>query len=187
VVLAAFTGVAGYDARPVLDDLGWATLLSNLDRLAEHSESRGVVAALHPHMGTMVESGVETERVAAGSHVGLCIDTGHLAVAGADPVALTVAHADRVTHVHLKDVDPDLAEQVASGHLAFGDAVKAGVFQPLGTGGIDIAALINALESAGYQGWYVLEQDVMLDAEPTGVGPLADVRKCLDFVLEAAS
>jgi inosose dehydratase len=187
VVLAAFTGVDGYDARPVLDDLGWKTLLSNLDRIAEHTAARGLVAALHPHMGTMVESGEETERVVAGSRVGLCIDTGHLAVAGADPVALTLAHADRVSHVHLKDVDPVLAQQVASGSLAFGDAVKAGVFRPLGTGDIDIAALINALESVGYQGWYVLEQDVMLDDEPEGVGPVADVRACLDFVLEAVS
>jgi inosose dehydratase len=187
VVLAAHTGVEGYDARPVLDDRGWKTLLANLDRLAEHSAARGVIAALHPHMGTMVETGEETERVVTGSRIGLCIDTGHLAVAGADPVALTVAYADRVRHVHLKDVDPSLAHQVTTGDLAFGDAVKAGVFRPLGAGGIDIAALIDALESTGYQGWYVLEQDVMLDGEPAGAGPLSDVRRCLDFVLETAS
>ena len=63
VVLAAYTGVDGYDARPELDDAGWATLLGNLDRIADHARTRGVVAALHPHVGTMVESGEETERV----------------------------------------------------------------------------------------------------------------------------
>jgi inosose dehydratase len=187
VVLAAFTGVDGYDDRPVLDDLGWKTMLSNLDRAADRASDRGVVAALHPHIGTMVENADEVERVVAGSHVGLCIDTGHLAVAGADPVAIAVAHADRVTHVHLKDVDAAMAARVVDGDLPFGAAVKAGIFRPLGRGDLDIAALVRALESTDYQGWYVLEQDVMLDAEPAGPGPVADVRVCLDFLLEAVA
>ncbi len=134
VVLAAFTGVDGYDARPVLDDDGWKVLLHNLDRIGEHARSRGVVVCLHPHVGTMVETGEETERVVAGSSVGLCVDTGHLLVGGADPVALTAAHPERVVHVHLKDVDGSLAQQVIDGTLTFGQAVKAGMFRPLGRG-----------------------------------------------------
>ena len=74
VVLAAYTGVDGYDARPELDTAGWATLLGNLDRIADHARTRGVVAALHPHVGTMVESGEETERVLSGSRVD-CVST----------------------------------------------------------------------------------------------------------------
>jgi inosose dehydratase len=187
VVLAAFTGVEGYDDRPALDELGWKTLLANLDRLADHAESRGVVASLHPHMGTMVEQGPEVIRVLEGSKVGLCVDTGHIAVGGADPVALTAAYADRVTHVHLKDVDGAIAEQVIRGELPFQSAVKAGIFRPLGQGDIDIAALVSTLEAADYRGWYVLEQDVMLDEEPTGPGPVTDVRACLDYLLEAVA
>jgi inosose dehydratase len=187
VVLAAFSGADGYDARPVLDDLGWKTMLANLDRLTELAAGRGVIAALHPHVGTMVENGDDVERVLAGSEVGLCIDTGHLAVAGADPVAITVAHARRVTHVHLKDVDAAIARRVLDGELAFGAAVQAGIFCPLGQGDLDIEALVRALEASGYQGWYVLEQDVMLGAEPPGGGPSADVRACLDFLLGAVA
>lgn len=189
VVLAAFTGVEGYDARPVLDDDGWAVMLGNLDRISEHARSRGVLACLHPHVGTMVETGEETERVLAGSVVGLCVDTGHLVVGGADPVALTAAHADRVVHVHLKDVDAGLADRVVSGALAFGDAVRAGMFRPLGRGDVDIAALVRTLEDAGYGGWYVLEQDVMLEGPPAEAadaaaeGPVSDVRRSLDFLL----
>ena len=115
VVLAAFTGVDGYDDRPVLDEDGWSMLLGNLDRISDHAASRGVVASLHPHVGTMVETGQETERVLSGSKVGLCIDTGHLVVGGGDPVAITAAHPDRVVHVHLKDVDSGLAEKVIAG------------------------------------------------------------------------
>lgn len=187
MVLAAFTGADGYDDRPVLDEIGWATMLANLDRIADHAASRGIAASLHPHIGTMIERGPEVERMLEGSRIGLCVDTGHLAVGGADPVAITTAHAARVTHVHLKDVDTALADQVVSGELAFGDAVRAGIFRPLGEGDIDIAALVRALEAAGYQGWYVLEQDVMLDREPVGAGPVENVRQSLGFLLGAVS
>ena len=186
VVLAAFTGVDGYDDRPVLDEAGWSTLLGNLDRISDRAVERGVLAALHPHVGTMVETGEETERVVAGSHVGLCIDTGHLVVGGADPVAITAASPERVVHVHLKDVDQALADQVIAGDIPFGHAVKQGIFRPLGQGDVDIAAMVSTLEAAGYQGWYVLEQDVMLDAEPTDEGPAHDVRACLDYLAKVA-
>ena len=182
VVLAAGTGQAGYDARPALDEKGWQTLLANLDRIADHSASRGVEASLHPHMGTMIESGAETQRVIEGSHIGLCIDTGHLAAAGSDPGAIVAAHPARVRHVHLKDVDSALAGRVFGGSLTFADAVRDGLFVPLGTGSVDIAGIVATLEGAGYQGWYVLEQDVMLPDEPDGDGPVADVRQCLDYL-----
>jgi inosose dehydratase len=186
VVLAAFTGVDGYDARPVLDDEGWALMLANLDRITDRAEERGVIACVHPHVGTMVETGEETERVLAGSRVGLCVDTGHLMVGGADPVALTARHPDRVVHVHLKDVDGTMAAKVLDGAITFGEAVRDGMFRPLGDGDVDIAAMVRTLEDAGYRGWYVLEQDVMLDAAPAGEGPVADVRKSLEYLLRVA-
>jgi inosose dehydratase len=186
VVLAAYTGVDGYDARPVLDDEGWTRMLANLDRIADRAAARGVIACVHPHVGTMVENGEETERVLAGSRLGLCVDTGHLLVGGADPVALTARHVDRVVHVHLKDVDAALAREVVDGVLAFGDAVRKGIFRPLGSGDVDIAAMVRTLEASGYQGWYVLEQDVMLDGEPAGPGPVTDVRTSLDYLLQVA-
>lgn len=182
VVLAAGTGLDGYDARPELDDNGWATLLANLDRLADHAASRGVDAVLHPHIGTMIETGPETERVIAGSRIGLCIDTGHLAAAGADPGAIVRANPTRVRHVHLKDVDAALAAQVVAGQIGFAEGVRAGMFVPLGTGSVDVVGIVEVLEKSGYQGWYVLEQDVMLPSEPDGEGPIADVRQCLAYL-----
>jgi len=182
VVLAAATGAEGYDERPALDDKDWVTLLANLDQLADRAAERGVVAALHPHVGTMVETAAEVEHVLAGSRVGLCVDTGHLLVGGADPVALTVAHADRIVHVHLKDVDDAVAARVRSGDLTYGDAILEGLYTPLGSGDVDVATLVGALETAGYTGWYVLEQDVKLRGAPQGEGPVADVRTSLDFL-----
>ncbi|WP_238343066.1 TIM barrel protein [Nocardioides cynanchi] len=186
VVLAAFTGVAGYDARPALGDDGWRVLLGNLDRIADLARSRGLVAALHPHVGTMVESGAETERVLAGSRVGLCVDTGHLLVGGADPVAITAAHPERVVHVHLKDVDAAMAARVRAGEVTFGDAVRDGMFRPLGAGDVDIETMVAVLETAGYRGWYVLEQDVKLHGPEQRDDPLADVRTSLAYLSRLA-
>jgi inosose dehydratase len=186
VVVAAGTGRDGYDARPELDEAGWQTLLTHLDRISDHAASRGVEACLHPHMGTMVESGAETQRVLDGSRIGLCVDTGHLAAAGADPTAIVAANPLRVRHVHLKDVDSALAAQVVARSLPFGDAVRAGLFVPLGAGAVDVHGIVDALEGAGYQGWYVLEQDVMLPGDPDGEGPVADVRACLSFLTGGA-
>jgi len=183
MVLAASTGTDGYDGRPSLDELGWKTMVDNLDRIADHAAGRGVTAALHPHLGTLIQTGDEVDRLMRDSRVGLCVDTGHLALGGADPVAVSAAYADRVTHVHLKDVDMALADQVASGSLAFGAAVKAGIFRPLGQGDVDVAALVSTLEAVGYLGWYVLEQDVMLDLAPEGAGPVENVRVSLDYLL----
>jgi inosose dehydratase len=130
----------------------------------------------------MIETGEETEQVLSGSRVGLCVDTGHLLAAGADPVAITAAHPDRVVHVHLKDVDAAAAARVRKGQTSFGEAVRAGMFRPLGEGDVDVAGLVRNLEGMGYDGWYVLEQDVVLAERPVGEGPMADVRRSLDYL-----
>ncbi len=187
MVLAASSGAEGYDASPALDDAGWRTLLCNLDRIDDRARAQGITASVHPHVGTMVERLSDVERVLSGSHIGLCADTGHLEVGGMDAVALTTANAGRVSHVHLKDVDATMAARVADGHLGFSDAVREGIFRPLGQGDVDIASLVGALESTGYQGWYVLEQDVMLAEEPADEGPMGSVRESLDFLLGAVA
>jgi inosose dehydratase len=120
--------------------------------------------------------------VLSGSHVGLCVDTGHLVVGGGDPVAITLAHPERVEHVHLKDVDAAMAARVRSGETTFGAAVRDGMFRPVGPGAVDGAALVRALEAAGYDGWYVLEQDVMLDGADQSGAPYADVATSLSFL-----
>jgi inosose dehydratase len=187
VVLAAATGSAGYDARPDLDDSAWTTLLRNLDDLAAASSERGITATLHPHVGTLVESGEDTERVLGGSSIGLCLDTGHLLIGGGDPVAVARSHPERVAHVHLKDVRSSVADRVRSGELSYAEGVRDGLYVPLGQGDVDIAAIVGALEDTGYAGWYVLEQDTILDGDPGDAGPLDDVEASLDFLLGLAA
>ena len=174
VVIAAATGAEGYDDRPVLDEEGWATLLANLDRIDEAAAARGLTGTLHPHVGTMVESGEETDRVLAGSTIGLCLDTGHLLIGGGDPVAVAGSHPERIAHVHLKDVRLDLAKRVQAGTLSYTDGVSQGMYVPLGEGDVDIASIVGSLEGSGYAGWYVLEQDTILTADPATVPGAAD-------------
>ena len=176
VVLAAATGADGYDSRPDLDEPQWATLLANLDRLAGIVADRGLIAVLHPHVGTMVETRAEVDRVLAGSSIPLCLDTGHLLIGGTDPLELAKAVPQRIAHTHLKDVDATLAAKVQSGELSYTDAVRAGMYTPLGTGDIDIAGIVSVLRDNGFDGWFVMEQDTILDGAPDGDGPLADVR-----------
>lgn len=179
LVLSAASGGAGYDRRPTLDDAGWSTLLTNLDRLTDLAASRGIRASLHPHVGTMVEKRDEVERVLAGSGVPLCLDTGHLLIGGTDPVSLAREHAGRINHVHAKDVRRELAERVQGGELTYTEAVREGIYVPLGTGDVDFREIVAALEGAGFDGWYVLEQDTILQDEPAGEGPVTDVRHSL--------
>lgn len=189
VVIAASTGVDGYDSRPVLDDAQWDTLLANLDRITDAAAARGLTATVHPHVGTMIESGAEADRVLAGSRIKLCLDTGHLLIGGGDPASVVAAHPDRIGHMHLKDVRADLAAQVRSGELTYTDAVGQGMYVPLGAGDVDIAGIVGQLERNGYQGWYVMEQDSILTGSPedTGADPRDDVRSSIAFVLEAGA
>jgi inosose dehydratase len=180
VVLAADTGGDGYDARPELDAAGWATLLSNLDGVAAAVAAAGLTPTLHPHVGTMVETADDVDRVLAGSAVPLCLDTGHLAVGGADPARIAAEHPGRVAHVHLKDVDAGLAARVRSRDVTYAEAVRAGMFRPLGKGDVDIAGIVRTLDAAGYPGWYVLEQDVMLTGPDAD--PLPDVAASVEYL-----
>lgn len=183
MVLAADTGQTGYDSRPELGEEQWAHLLATLDRLDALCAEQGVVAAIHPHVGTMVESAADVARVVQGSGIGVCLDTGHFLVGGSDPVAFAVEHTERVSHVHLKDVRLDLAAQVRAGDLTYTDAVGRGMYVPLGAGDIDIRTIVSRLEASGYRGYYVLEQDVVLHSEPApGTGPVDDVRASLTFL-----
>jgi inosose dehydratase len=182
LVLSADSGQAGYDARPTLDEDGWATLLRNLDGLGALATEHGVLAVLHPHVGTMVENTAEVQRVLDGSSISLCLDTGHLLIGGTDPAALARQVPGRIAHTHLKDVNDQIAAKVRSGRITYSEGVRDGMYRPLGTGDVDVEAIVSVLGRRGYDGWYVLEQDTILTGEPSGEGPVADVRTSAEYV-----
>lgn len=182
MVIAADSGLTGYDVRPELDDDEWKQLVENLTRITAQAADRGVQACLHPHVGTTVETRQEVYRLLNSCDVPLCIDAGHLLVGGTDPVELVHTVPDRIAHVHLKDVDLNVLESVRSGGCTYTEAVRDGMYRVLGEGGIDLREIVRYLEASGYSGWYVPEQDRVLAAEPGEDGPLADIRASVDFL-----
>jgi inosose dehydratase len=182
LVLSAVTGSTGYDTRPQLDAAAWKRLVSNLDRVAKLAADRGVRAVLHPHVGTMIETWDEVQQVLDGSSISLCLDTGHLLIGGTDPAALARQAPERIAHLHLKDVDSKVAAKVRSGQLTYSEAVKQGMYRPLGQGDVDVPAIVGHVRAHGYSGWYTLEQDTILTEEPKDEGPVADVRTSTEYL-----
>ncbi|WP_063048523.1 TIM barrel protein [Nocardia arthritidis] len=190
LVLAAATGLGGYDTRPPLDGGEWSALVDTAAAIRDAGAARGLRTVLHPHVGTYVESEAEVERFLTDSDLDICLDTGHLLIGGADPVRLARRHAERIGHVHLKDVRGALADQVRAGELDYSEAVRRGLYVPLGEGDVDIAALVHTLRAAGYRYWYVLEQDTVLRPGDQGRQASRDaersVRHLADIALAAA-
>jgi inosose dehydratase len=183
VVLAARSGDGSYDRKVRLTEADWPVLLSTLDTLQGIAAEHGLTATLHPHVGTAIEDRASVLRLLDASDVPLCLDTGHLLIGGMDPVELVAAAPDRIAHVHLKDVRSTIAASVSSGDASYIRAVRAGLYTPLGEGDVDIAAIVRGLNSSGYSGWYVLEQDTALyTAPPPGTGPVDDVRRSLKYL-----
>jgi inosose dehydratase len=182
MVIATATGGTSYDERPQLDESGWATLLANLERTVEMAAERGVQACVHPHIGTMVETRDEVQRLLDGCEAPICLDTGHLTVGGTDPLELAREAPGRVAHVHLKDVDPGVLATLHSSQRTYTEGVRAGLYTPLGEGGIELRALVRSLEAAGYSGWYVPEQDRILAADPGVEVTLGEARASVRFL-----
>lgn len=160
--------------RPVLPQDGWPRFGDALTDVAEHLARRGVRMAYHHHMGTVVETEAEIDRLMAvtGEAVGLLLDTGHLTYAGGDVAGVARRHARRIVHVHCKDVRSGVLARAKLRDQSFLDAVVAGVFTVPGDGCVDYDALLPVLREAGYAGWLVVEAE----QDPAVAHPLTYAR-----------
>ena len=182
LILAAALPGDSYDRRGRLPKEGWVALAATLAAAEELTAAHGIGLAFHPHAGTAVERVEDVIMLLETTNVALCLDTGHLFLGGADPAQVARDAGARVHHVHMKDVDAELAARVGSGELTYAAAVRSGLYRPLGQGDLDLEAVFGRLQDAGYQGWYVLEQDTALTAEPEPAsGPVAAARQSLEF------
>ena len=166
VVLAPALARVGYSGAEELSGDAGRRLFEGIDRVVEIAGGHALAVAVHPHWGTAIERPAHIERFLEATPHGLCLDTGHIALGGADPLEVAKNAGSRVRHVHLKDVDGALAARVRAGAVPYNDAVRSGLFRPLGEGAARIKDVLDHLRGKAYGGWYVLEQDVMLDAEP---------------------
>jgi inosose dehydratase len=136
---------------------------------------------VQPRFGSTIQGPEEIERLLVGSEAGVCIDIAHLMIAGADPLEVIELAGGRIQHVHLNDVDLDLARRVRDRSLDFKDAVARNLYRPIGEGGANVRRVTEALRIAGYRGWYTLEQETRL-ATPED-RPLGRISRSLEFVL----
>jgi inosose dehydratase len=180
LVLAAATGRDGYEERRELSDAEWTTLFETLPLIEAIATAARLTVAVHPHVGTVIEQPRDVERLLARSHVGLCLDTGHVFVGGGDPAGVARAAGRRVRHVHLKDADAALSAAVRERRLSYAAAVQQGLYRPLGDGDAGISQVLTELRSIGYDGWYVLEQDVALKDDTAD--PLPAIERSFMFV-----
>lgn len=167
-----------------LDERGWQNLAAGLDAAGRVAAEAGLEWSVHPHMGSLVETAADISRLNQINPVNWCFDTAHLMIGGVDPAAFAREHADRITHVHLKDVDAAQAARLASRELTHLQAAEHEAFLPLGRGDAPVAEVIEILTGTGYDGWMVLEQDTSLpDLDlAEGEGPIRDVRASLEFI-----
>jgi inosose dehydratase len=154
---------AGRDsAARRLDPARWRALVDTTREIAALAAERGVRAVFHPHAGSYVEFEDEIEQLLADvspDELGLCLDTGHALYAGADPIALIARHAERLEHLHLKDVNAERLTAARDERTGFWDAVAGGIFCPAGEGLLALDELRRALAAAGYRGVATIEQD----------------------------
>ena len=152
---------APLSARPVLASSEWPAFCAKVNDVARHLRTRGVQLAFHHHMGTVVQTEGEIDRLMAGTDadVGLLLDTGHLLFAGGDPVAVAKRYRERIVHVHCKDVRADVLAAVLRDDRSFLRAVLDGVFTVPGDGSIDFPAVLRELRVSGYAGWLVVEAE----------------------------
>lgn len=139
-----------------LDRQGWRRLVAVLGDAQAVVEGHGLTASFHPHAGTHIEQPHEVDRLLGLSDVALTLDTGHAAIGGDDPINLLRRWAERVNHVHLKDIRMSMVRKARGTGEIFGIAAAAA---PLGAGDLDLRGLLAALDDIGYSGWVVVEQD----------------------------
>ncbi len=171
------------EAAPRLDDGRWAAMLEQFNAIAAVAREFGVHPVVHPHVGGYVEFEDEVERLVAETDLDLCLDTGHLAYARMDPALMIRRHADRLAHVHFKDIRAGILARVDAEALTFWQAIAEGIFCPVGEGVVDVADVLAALDEAGYDGFATIEQDRV-----PGTGtPLDDVRKSVAVIENAGA
>ena len=160
-----YPGRAALDRSIGLDDAGWKAFAEGLARAAERCRERGYEPTFHHHTATYVEAQWEIERMLELSDVGLCLDTGHLLLGRGDPLVALRDWRDRINQLHLKDARLATLEQIVSEAAPVQEIWRRRAFCALGEGDIDIPKVLDAIAANAYEGWLVVEQDILPDAD----------------------
>lgn len=174
-----------FEAKYVMNDEEWDTLCTGINKLGKVAKDMGIKLCFHHHMGTVVQTEEEIDRLMANTDpelFGLLFDCGHLAYCGEDYMSVLNKYADRIRHVHLKDIRPEKVEQVKREHLSFLQGVRLGTFTVPGDGVIDFKPIFDVLEKTGYEGYVLVEAE----QDPAIANPLEYAIKARKYIAEKA-
>ena len=175
------TPVFGGNSRYILNDAEWSKLCQGLDKLGVLAREKRMWLTYHHHMGTVVQTAEEVDRLMANTDsdlLGLLFDTGHLAYCGEDALALLERHMGRVKHVHLKDIRPDVIAKVKAENLSFLQGVRMGTFTVPGDGASEFRPIFKALKDGGYEGWMIVEAE----QDPAKANPFEYAVKARQYI-----
>lgn len=179
------TDIPVFEGKYVMNAKEWERLAAGLNKLGKIAQSYGISLTYHHHMGTVVQTAEETDRLMEMTDPGLfslLYDTGHLAYCGEDVTEVLRKHVGRVKHVHLKDIRPEVVNKVRAERLSFLQGVRAGTFTVPGDGAIDFAPVFDILDRAGYKGWMIVEAE----QDPAAADPLEYALKARKYIAEKA-
>lgn len=168
-----------------LSNAEWAHLLHLIGSVEHVCARYKIKLAVQPRFGSTIQGPEEIERLLVGTEAGLCIDIAHLVLSGADPLEVIELAAGRIQHVHLNDIDADLARRVRDHSLDYSEAVGRNLYRPLGEGAGNVIKVTEALRGSNYRGWYTLEQETRLASHDDR--PLGRISRSLEFVLPLLS
>jgi len=174
-----------FNSKPTFTEEEWTLFTEGLNKLGKIAYERGFKLCYHHHMGTGCQTIAETKRMLDATdpkYVYLTFDSGHFTFSGEDPVEALKLFIDRVGHVHLKDVRPDVLKKVHEEKMSFLDAVRAGAFTVPGDGCIDFPSIFKILEDHDYEGWMVVEAE----QDPAKANPLEYAIKARAYIAEYA-
>lgn len=174
-----------FEAKYVMNDAEWDEFAKGMNRLGEIANSMGIRLVYHHHMGTVVQTAEEIDRMMEMTDpdkFALLYDTGHLAYCGQDYLAVLKKYAKRIAHVHLKDIRPEVVEKVKKEKLSFLQGVRAGAFTVPGDGCIDFAPVFDTLDESGYEGWMIVEAE----QDPAKANPFEYALKARDYIKKTA-
>ena len=169
----------------VMNDAEWDRFCDGLNQLGKLASERGFKLCYHHHMGTVVQTSEETDRMMANTdprYVFLCYDTGHFTFAGEDPLLMLKKYVNRVGHVHLKDMRLSVVKQVRENNWSFLTAVRNGAFTVPGDGDVDFDPVFKVLSDAHYEGWLLVEAE----QDPAKANPLEYAIKGRKYIREHA-
>ena len=174
-----------FEAKYVMNDEEWDRLCTGLNKLGRVAKDMGIALTFHHHMGTVVQTAAEIDRMMENTDpelFSLLFDSGHLAYCGEDYMAVLKKYAKRIKHVHLKDIRPEVIEKVKAEHLSFLQGVRLGTFTVPGDGAIDFGPIFDVLAENDYEGYVLVEAE----QDPAIANPLEYAIKARKYIREKA-